>query len=70
VDGSNRPDRDPIIAASSREPDEKAGCESDSPLRTISSAELLHGAREVLIRHEEKLYRLRVTRNGKLILIK
>jgi len=39
-------------------------------LRTINSADLLHGAREILIQHEEKTYRLRVTRNGKLILSK
>jgi hemin uptake protein HemP len=40
------------------------------PLRTLDSAELLQGAREVQIRHDEKVYRLQVTRNGKLILIK
>jgi len=39
-------------------------------LRTLDSAELFQGAREVQIRHDEKLYRLQVTRNGKLILIK
>jgi hemin uptake protein HemP len=38
--------------------------------RTINSVDLLHGAREVLIQHEEKIYRLQVTRNGKLILVK
>ena len=43
---------------------------SDQALRTISSAELFHGAREVLIQHQEKTYRLQVTRNGKLILVK
>jgi hemin uptake protein HemP len=39
-------------------------------LRTIASSDLLQGAREVLIQHDEKTYRLRVTRNGKLILVK
>jgi hemin uptake protein HemP len=39
-------------------------------LRMLDSADLLRGAREVQIRHEEKIYRLQVTRNGKLILIK
>ena len=39
-------------------------------LRTISSAELFLGAREILIQHDEKTYRLQVTRNGKLILVK
>jgi hemin uptake protein HemP len=43
---------------------------SDHAIRTISSAELFHGAREVLIQHDEKTYRLQVTRNGKLILVK
>jgi len=38
--------------------------------RTLDSADLLRGAREVQIRHEEKIYRLQLTRNGKLILIK
>jgi hemin uptake protein HemP len=36
----------------------------------LDSADLLRGAREVQIRHEEKIYPLQVTRNGKLILIK
>jgi len=39
-------------------------------LRMLDSADLLKGAREVQIRHEEKIYRLQLTRNGKLILIK
>ncbi len=46
---------------------------ADSPeraLRTISSADLFLGAREILIQHDEKTYRLQVTRNGKLILVK
>ena len=51
-------------------PDEHIASSSDAALRTISSAELLHGAREVLIQHDEKIYRLQVTRNGKLILVK
>jgi hemin uptake protein HemP len=42
----------------------------NTSLRTLNSADLFQGAREVQIRHDEKLYRLQVTRNGKLILIK
>jgi hemin uptake protein HemP len=42
----------------------------NSPRRTVNSADLFQGAREVHIRHDEKIYRLQVTRNGKLILIK
>ena len=38
--------------------------------RTVHSDELLQGARELLIRHGEETYRLRLTRNGKLILQK
>jgi len=36
----------------------------------ISSQELLGDRQEVLIRHGEDVYRLRITRNGKLILQK
>lgn len=36
--------------------------------RQIDSAEILKGHQEVLIQHGDKIYRLRVTKNGKLIL--
>lgn len=36
----------------------------------LDSASLLRGARELVIRHGEDLYRLRHTRNDKLILTK
>lgn len=36
----------------------------------LDSARLLQGQREVLIRHGSECYRLRHTRNGKLILTK
>jgi hemin uptake protein HemP len=38
--------------------------------RTIRSEDLLCGDKEVVILHENQLYRLRRTRNGKLILQK
>jgi hemin uptake protein HemP len=38
--------------------------------RTISSRDLLGGARFVIIRHEQDDYRLQVTGTGKLILTK
>ena len=38
--------------------------------RTISSRDLMGGARLVIIRHEQEDYRLRVTAAGKLILTK
>jgi hemin uptake protein HemP len=45
--------------------------QKDAPLEgEISSEQLLGGKAEVLIRHGEDLYRLRLTRNGKLILQK
>ncbi|MFZ0107329.1 MAG: hemin uptake protein HemP [Thiobacillus sp.] len=47
----------------------------DSGERTLPSGAiptdfLFHGAREVLISHHGEHYRLRITRNGKLILTK
>lgn len=45
-------------------PDPSA-CEAE-----VTSASLLHGQREVLIRHGSEVYRLRHTRNDKLILTK
>ncbi len=41
-----------------------------STRREISSAELLRGEKEIWIRHGEEIYRLRLTRSGKLILQK
>jgi hemin uptake protein HemP len=38
--------------------------------RTLSSADLLANSREVMIEHSGALYRLRSTKNGKLILTK
>lgn len=38
--------------------------------RQVSSRELLKDQKELLIVHNEQLYRLRETRNGKLILTK
>jgi hemin uptake protein HemP len=38
--------------------------------RVVSSADLLDGSREIIIRHVGEDYRLRLTRAGKLILNK
>lgn len=38
--------------------------------RSINSQNLLQGHQEVCIKHENQIYRLRVTRQGKLILTK
>ena len=39
-------------------------------VREVASSELLCGENEMLIRHGDELYRLKLTRNGKLILQK
>lgn len=44
--------------------------EPQTSSETISSDDLFHGTREIRIRHAGEVYRLRLTRNGKLILHK
>ena len=39
-------------------------------VREVASSELLRGENEMLIRHGDETYRLKLTRNGKLILQK
>lgn len=41
-----------------------------APGTAFDSRELMRGTREVLIRHGDQVYRLRHTRNDKLILVK
>lgn len=40
------------------------------PIRSVESADLLQGDRELLIRHGDSIYRLRVTDSEKLVLTK
>nr|WP_245261155.1 hemin uptake protein HemP [Chelativorans sp. J32] len=40
------------------------------PLRTVTSEELFRGAQEIVIVHSGSFYRLKITRQGKLILNK
>ncbi len=47
-----------------------SGMPQSASLREIHSSSLLLGQKEILIRHGEEVYRLRLTRNGKLILQK
>ena len=56
----------PVMSASG------AGADAapSSALPTLDSRVLLNGGREVLIRHGDECYRLRHTRNDKLILTK
>jgi hemin uptake protein HemP len=41
-----------------------------SPIKVVSSTEILDGAAELQIEHKGMIYRLRVTRQDKLILTK
>ncbi|GAB5508010.1 MAG: hemin uptake protein HemP [Rhizobiaceae bacterium] len=41
-----------------------------APLRTLSSVNLFQGTKEIAIEHGESVYRLKITRQGKLILNK
>ncbi len=54
----------------SLKPDRQRGDELAAPVVTLRSEELLRGGREILIQHANDVYRLRITRNGKLILTK
>ncbi len=40
------------------------------PAREVTVEDLLRGERELLIRHGEELYRLQITKNGRLLLTK
>lgn len=50
----------------------ESGSDRAAPVeeRAIASHELFEGAREVMIEHQHAKYRLRITRQGKLILTK
>lgn len=53
-------------------PQGSGNCETSTKrtTREVDSCELLRGESELLIRHGDELYRLKLTRNGKLILQK
>ena len=57
-------------AGKSEDPLEEHPVGSPSKVRIIRSVDLLQGEREVCIDHEGEIYRLRLTRNQKLILQK
>lgn len=52
------------------ENDSTSGCRSPDTVLIVDSAEILRGHQEVMIRHGEEFYRLRVTKAGKLYLTK
>jgi hemin uptake protein HemP len=67
----------PDPASSDLNPPAPSGAKNDAPdapepatASLVRSEELLKGEREILIAHCQDVYRLRVTRNGKLILTK
>lgn len=62
-----------LILDPQQQPDPKNPSSWEAPgpvLREYDSAELLQGEKEVLIRHGNEVYRLRLTKNDKLILQK
>jgi hemin uptake protein HemP len=44
--------------------------EPELPPVVVNSEDLMRGRQEILIRHRNDVYRLRITRNGRLILSK
>lgn len=64
------PHQTPHALRSSEGPSPSTGIPSTGAADTLDSARLLHGQREILIRHGNEVYRLRHTRNDKLILTK
>ena len=66
--------RDPTIRASASTVPPRAGERplrpSPLPVRTVDSASLFRGDHEIGIEHQGALYRLKITRQGKLILNK
>lgn len=60
---------DRIVMTSDKDPAEQIPTELPA-LRAMRSEEILQGHKEVRIVHEGEVYRLLVTRNGKLILQK
>lgn len=70
----NEPTIDGQTAMTSHKPDCHSPTESppsaNRTVREVTSGDLLQGQCELLIRHGDELYRLKLTRNGKLILQK
>ena len=60
----------PEAPATPVSPEKNENVAAEKPLPRVRSSDLLQGERELLIEHEGELYRLRLTRYGKLILHK
>ena len=54
----------------SQQPSKAENRPIEAAARIVESADLLRGSREIQIVHGDEIYRLRLTRNGKLILTK
>lgn len=68
--GQPAPDTDmitlhPVAPSLAIEPNQHTGAPT-----TIQADRLFHGSQEILIAHNGETYRLRITKNGKLILTK
>ena len=63
-------ERPPALPTPQSPPSAPSSKSSPLSARELASDDLLQGTREVLIRHGTDVYRLRLTRNGKLILHK
>lgn len=60
-----------MIADTPNAPPNAAPAPAAAPeMRVIDAAELFAGGKEITIRHEGALYRMKITRQGKLILNK
>lgn len=62
------PPLSPSRGAAPLSPTPVAPALSSTTPRKISSRDLFSGSREIVIEHGERLYRMRITQNGKLIL--
>lgn len=60
----------PIPTPEPNRPLDLSATPSPEAIRVITSQQLMQGQRELLIEHSGETYRLRITRNGKLILNK
>ena len=59
------------MTASPEAPGDKSPApETASASRAVTSNELFGSQREIIIQHEDAIYRLRITKSGKLILTK
>lgn len=68
MDTSEDPSASNIRPASGTPAQARAQPPTDDEIRCVDSSDLLGRHRQLLIRHEGRIYRLRITRQNKLIL--